>query len=89
MGVTETRGFAIHAAKAIEKGHAIHELIGLMPKDGKAKHSEVSSVKPSVYHNQSTRVERVLFGPIRFLNHICSTPNTEVISQLRGLVIDN
>ncbi len=39
---------------------------------------EVSCIRPSEDHNQSSRVERVLFGPIRFLNHICGNPNTEV-----------
>ena len=71
-------GFAIRAATDIAEGTELRELVGLMPRDGRARHSEVSCIRPSSEHNQSSRVQRVLFGPIRFLNHICSNPNTEV-----------
>lgn len=79
LGQEETLGFAIHATKPIPKGLHIHELMGLMPGDNKWPSSEVSRIKPSSVHNQSNRVERVLFGPIRFVNHICTTPNIEVL----------
>lgn len=82
MGPTKTLGFAIRAATDIAKGTELRELAGLMPKDGRAKHSEVSCIRPSSEHNQSSRVQRILFGPIRFLNHICDNPNAEVQFKL-------
>ena len=82
MGPQESLGFAIHATAAITTGSEIRELAGLMPKDGRAKHSEVSCIRPSSEHNQSSRVQRVLFGPIRFINHICDKPNAEVSYKL-------
>ena len=78
MGVTKALGFAIRAATDIAEGTELRELVGLMPRDGRARHSEVSCIQPSSEHNQSSKVQRVLFGPIRFLNHICGNPNTEV-----------
>lgn len=82
MGPAGTLGFAVHAATNMAKGHEIRELAGLMPKDGRAKHSEVSRIRPASDQNQSGRVERVLFGPIRFINHVCETPNAEVSCKL-------
>jgi len=75
MGPLDTLGFAVHAVAAIQKEQVIRELVGLMPKDNKAIHSGLSCITPSSYHNQSTRVVRILFGPIRF---ICMMPNVEV-----------
>ena len=78
MGQAGTLGLAIHATRSIPEGQRIHELVGLMPSDNRWPSSDVSRIKPSSAHNQSRRVERVLFGPIRFVNHVCATPNVEV-----------
>ncbi|KAF8970779.1 hypothetical protein BDZ97DRAFT_1651914 [Flammula alnicola] len=80
LGPERITGFAIHANRMIKKGEQIYELVGLMPKDNKTKHSELSCVKPNPSQNQSPRVERVLFGPIRFINHVCEIPNAEYIA---------
>ena len=85
LGQEETLGFAIHATRPIPKGLRISELVGMMPSDNKWPSSDVSRIKPSAAHNQSNRVERVLFGPIRFVNHICAMPNVEVNNVPFGL----
>jgi hypothetical protein len=89
MGVEDTLGFAIHAVMPIKSQQVIYELVGLKPGDGKAENSQVLDIKPSPNPNQSTDVKRLLFGPIRFINHICSMPNAEVsllcfFSPVRG-----
>jgi len=88
FGPNKNIGFAIHARRSIVKDEMIPELIGMMPMDNKTPHTNLSSIQPHIAQNQHHRSERVLFGPIRFINHLCINFNAEVsipvflISQL-------
>jgi hypothetical protein len=78
MGCSGERGFAIHARRAIQENEVIHELIGMMPLDNDTPHSRLSEITPHPAHNQSAQDPRILFGPIRFINHLCLHFNAEV-----------
>ena len=78
LGPSKNIGFAIHARRLIRKGEAIPELIGMMPMDNDTPHTNLSSIQPHFSQNQDHRSERVLFGPIRFINHLCINFNAEV-----------
>ena len=78
MGNNGERGFAIHARRTIQKNEVIHELIGMMPLDNDTPHSRLSEITPHPVHNQSHEDPRILFGPIRFINHLCLHFNAEV-----------
>ena len=78
MGHNKERGFSIHARCAIQKNQVIHELIGMMPLDNDSPHSRLSEITPHPAHNQSPQNLRILFGPIRFINHLCLHFNAEV-----------
>lgn len=78
MGCNGERGFAIHARRSIQKNEVIYELIGMMPLDNNSPHSRLSEITPHPAHNQSPQDLRILFGPIRFINHLCLHFNAEV-----------
>jgi len=69
--------FGVEAARNFCKGEYIYELVGHVPIDSLAKHTDLSVTVPHV--NQGEALEpRVLFGPIRFINHHCKQYNVEV-----------
>jgi hypothetical protein len=78
MGPHSQKGFGIFANVLIRKGEEIPELIGLMPQDNRAPHSELSAVTVAAHQDQPEGEERVLIGPIRMVNHLCQNFNAEV-----------
>jgi len=69
--------FGVLASRKFFPGEFIYELVGLVPIDGLASHTELSVTMPHI--DQGETVEpRVLFGPIRFINHHCDEYNVQV-----------
>jgi hypothetical protein len=66
-------GFGIRARVDLEAEEWLFELAGLVPSNACENHTWLSVIKRS-NHRQS----RLLAGPIRFINHICGTPNVQV-----------
>jgi len=81
LGSDQTRGFAVVATCEILKDATVHELIGMMPSDGKTPDSDLSAIRPHPDSNQSAGVRRILFGPARFINHMCKSYNAAVIDE--------
>jgi len=82
VDVGSKRRFGIRAAREIKKNDIIHELIGLMPMDNETPHTRISEITPSSGQNQPTDALRILFGPMRFVNHLCSNSNASVSHPL-------
>lgn len=68
--------FGIFATEKIPAGIFLYELMGLMAENPYQKHSDLSEVYPHPAQNKG-QSPRVLFGPIRFVNHECQS-NCEV-----------
>ncbi|RXW11893.1 hypothetical protein EST38_g13962 [Candolleomyces aberdarensis] len=83
MGPNSTVGFAIFARRDIPKNTKIWEAIGMVPGDNEAVHSELSSITTTKDQNQTPGAERVLYGPIRMINHRCRSYNAEFCSVRR------
>jgi hypothetical protein len=68
--------------KNIIKGEFIQELVGLMPEDNKGEYTDLSTITPHPDNynikKQPSFDRRILIGPIRFMNHACSSYNVEV-----------
>lgn len=79
------RGFGIEASVDLSKGEIIYELAGLTATDSKTPHSELSAI---MTHPSQGMVEksRILFGPIRFVNHLCSNFNAEVSALINMIM---
>ncbi|KAJ7467347.1 hypothetical protein B0H11DRAFT_2306404 [Mycena galericulata] len=73
MGATQTRGFGVEAVLDLEENEFIYELSGLLSTDLDAEHTELSKTT-----SPEDGIERIIFGPIRFLNHDCK-PNAEFV----------
>ncbi len=71
-------GFSIFAARDIKLHEAIYELTGAMPSDSEAQHSQLSAITPHQNHSLPDLAPRILFGPARFINHLCKNFNVEV-----------
>jgi hypothetical protein len=71
-------GFSIFAKKDIKLNDPIYELIGAMPEDSEAPHSELSAITPHIDHCLPDQAPRIFFGPARFVNHLCKDFNVEV-----------
>ncbi len=71
-------GFSIFAARNIKYHEPIYELTGAMPGDSEAQHSELSAITPHEHHSLPDLDTRILFGPARFVNHLCKDFNVEV-----------
>lgn len=69
--------FGVEACRKFCKGEYIYELVGLEPIDGSARHTELSVIVPHIDQGEALE-PRVLFGPIRFINHHCKKYNVEV-----------
>jgi hypothetical protein len=67
--------FGVRAARAISEGEYVYELSGLLAIDNDTPHTRLSESTP---FGGSSQDNRVLFGPIRFVNHQCADFNAEV-----------
>lgn len=69
--------FGIFATEKIPAHTIIYELMGLMAQNPYEHHSDLSEIyaHPDQKKGQGPRV---LFGPIRFINHECRKSNAEV-----------
>ncbi|KAF9522475.1 hypothetical protein CPB83DRAFT_899611 [Crepidotus variabilis] len=77
----KVKGFAIHSTKFIPKDFTIKELVGLMPYDNNTAHTRLSEITPAPSQDQQLGQVRILFGPIRFINHLCVNFNTAYIDE--------
>ena len=68
-------GFGVQATRAIGEGEYVYELSGLLSIDNNTPHTRLSESTP---FGDSSQDLRVLFGPIRFVNHQCINFNAEV-----------
>ena len=76
------RGFGIIAQRFIQEGEYIYELPGMIAKTSQPNiQSKLSIMLPHRRQNQGSE-ERVFFGPLRFVNHICKGPNIMVSLQI-------
>ena len=73
----KNREFGVKASRGFRTGEYIYELVGLVPTDNRAEHTNLSSVVPHVDQGEALE-PRVLFGPIRFINHDCVAYNVQV-----------
>jgi hypothetical protein len=69
--------FGVKATRNLLQDEFIYELAGLIPTDGLAAHSNLSTVTPHPDQGEGTE-SRVLFGPIRYINHHCTSYNVQV-----------
>ncbi|KAJ7840174.1 hypothetical protein B0H14DRAFT_3458263 [Mycena olivaceomarginata] len=69
------REMAIHAKHEIAQGECVYELAGQLAADAasKSKHTDLSTMR------SCDRTKRILFGPIRWVNHHCDA-NTQVLA---------
>lgn len=68
-------GFGVRATRPIVKGEYLYELSGLLAIDNDTPHTRLSESTPFGDLPQDVRI---LFGPIRFVNHQCIGFNAEV-----------
>ncbi|KDR70301.1 hypothetical protein GALMADRAFT_144960 [Galerina marginata CBS 339.88] len=81
LGHAKQKGFAIYANKDIIQGEYIQELLGLMPEDRAEKYTDLSTITPHKDNrNDGSFEEKLLIGPIRFINHRCVSYNVEFIA---------
>ncbi|KDR65068.1 hypothetical protein GALMADRAFT_82314 [Galerina marginata CBS 339.88] len=84
LGHANQKGFAIHATKDIIKGEYIQELLGLMPEDRTKNYTDLSTITPHPDNcnndKNSSFDEKLLIGPIRFINHRCFSYNVEFVA---------
>lgn len=82
---SESLMFGIFTTEKIPAGTYIYELIGLMAQTQYENHSNLSEIYAHPDQNKG-QGPRVLFGPIRFLNHECKLSNVEVRNVLDSCV---
>jgi len=71
MGLDGSRGFGILAQRTIQENEYIYELPGMIAKSARPSiQSNLSIIIPHHCQKQGTE-ERVFFGPLRFVNHLC------------------
>jgi hypothetical protein len=71
------REFGVRACRDFLAGEYVYELAGLVPTDSSADHAGLSAIMTHVDQGE-TLESRVLFGPIRFVNHHCTASNVQV-----------
>ena len=78
IGPRGPRGFGIVARRPIQKNEYIYELPGMIAKSARPHiQSKLSVIIP--HHSQKQgKEERVFFGPLRFVNHMCEEYNVSV-----------
>jgi len=75
IGPNGPRGFGITARRFIQKGEYLYELPGMIAKTSRPNiQSNLSIIIPH-HRQQQGSEERVLFGPLRFVNHVCEGSN--------------
>ena len=75
------RGFGIIAQWFIQKEEYIYELSSMITKTSQPDiQSNLSIIYPHHWQNQGSK-ERLFFGPLKFVNHICDGPNITVSLQ--------
>ena len=78
IGPHGPRGFGIIAQRSIQKNEYIYELPGMIAKTSRPSiQSNLSIIIPHHRQRQGTE-ERVFFGPLRFVNHMCKEYNIMV-----------
>lgn len=78
IGIDGERGFGIVAKRFIKEGEYIFELPGMIAKtSAPSLQTQLSMIIPHRRQKQGTTA-RVLFGPLRFVNHICKGFNVTV-----------
>lgn len=75
----KNREFGVKASRGFRTGEYIYELVGLVPTDNRAEHTNLSSVVPHVDQGEALEPRRVLCGPIRFINHDCVAYNVQYV----------
>lgn len=78
FGKEQMLGFGIFARVDLKRGEFIYELTGLLAADDEADRTELSVIQTKADDPKTLGYSRVLFGPLRFINHQCTTPNAEV-----------
>lgn len=78
MGTDQGLGFALYARRRIPEGAIIWEGIGMCPGDSNCPHSDLSCITIAPGQNQPAGSERILYGPLRMVNHRCQTFNAQV-----------
>jgi hypothetical protein len=78
VGPGGPRGFGIVARRFIQEKEYIYELPGMIAKNARPRiQSRLSIITPHYRQNQGSE-GRILFGPLRFVNHICKGFNIVV-----------
>ncbi|KAJ2912799.1 hypothetical protein MD484_g7604, partial [Candolleomyces efflorescens] len=77
MGPDRTWGFGLVATRRICKGSTLWEALGMCPGDFSASHSELSCITIAKGQNQPAGAKRVMYGPLRMVNHRCRSFNAE------------
>jgi hypothetical protein len=78
MGPGQGYGFGLFARCDLPANYVIWEAIGMVPGDNLTAHSSLSCIKTCQGQNQRPGSERILYGPLRLVNHRCRTFNAEV-----------
>ena len=76
--IGSSRRYGILATRDIKKNDIIYELIGLMPIDNDTPHTRMSEITANPCQNQPIDALRILFGPMRLVNHSCTKSNAAV-----------
>ncbi|KAJ2911712.1 hypothetical protein MD484_g8699, partial [Candolleomyces efflorescens] len=76
-------GFSLIAQRRIAKGSTIWESLGMCPSDNDTPHSSLSCITTAIGQDQEPGSERVLYGPLRMMNHRCKSFNAEY-AYIRG-----
>ena len=81
IGPNGPRGFGITARRFIQKGEYLYELPGMIAKTSRPNiQSNLSVIIPHTRQEQGSE-GRVLFGPLRFVNHLCEGSNVTASLQ--------
>ncbi|KAF5335574.1 hypothetical protein D9611_003080 [Ephemerocybe angulata] len=72
---TVTKGFSLFARRDIPKGSYVWEAMGMVPADNASTSTLLSTTETTAEQNQPSGEERVLYGPVRMINHRCKTYN--------------
>lgn len=81
MGPNGIRGFGIVATRLIQENEYIYELPGMIAKSSRPDIQSMLSIIVPHPRQKEMIEERVLFGPLRFVNHICQGYNIMVSLQ--------
>jgi hypothetical protein len=73
-------GFGIVATAEIPEGRPIYELVGAIASGPTSNDSQLSSITTHEHsvHDKCLGTSRILYGPLRFVNHRCLNYNAQV-----------